>query len=481
MAERDVLDAPDGLPIPQRYWAAATVATALTMAGLDGAIANVALPTIARDLHASAASSIWVVNAYQLTAMVSLAPLASLGDIMGYRRIYWMGLAVFTLASLLCALSSTLPMLALARALQGFGAAGIMSVNAALVRYTYPQKLLGQGIGINTLVIATSSAAGPTIASGVLAVAHWQWLFLINVPIGIVALALALRSLPYTEPSGHHFDLPSAVLSALTFGLLITGIDSFGHDLGLPIVLAELAGAVTVGVILVRRQESLTVPILPVDLFRRPIFALSALTSTCSFTAQGIAFVAMPFYFQDVLGRSQVETGLLLTPWPIAVGVAAPFAGRLADRHPAGVLGGFGLAVLAVGLVLVALLPAHPTTADIVWRMTICGLGFGFFQSPNNRAIITSVPRSRSGNAGGVVSMARLLGQTIGAALVALIFGVVAHGGRAGHAATLAVVVAACFAAVASVVSSLRMMNFGDADPRGGAAAERVSANSATS
>ena len=330
MAERSVTEQ-DGLPIPQRYWAAATIATALTMAGLDGAIANVALPTIARDLHASAASSIWVVNAYQLVTVVCLAPLASLGDIIGYRRIYWMGLAVFTLASLVCATSSSLLMLALARALQGFGAAGIMSVNAGLVRYTYPQKLLGRGIGINTLVIATSTAAGPTIASGVLAVAHWQWLFLINVPIGIVALVLAMRSLPYTEPTGQHFDLPSAVLSALTFGLLITGIDSFGHALGLPLVLAEIAAAVGLGIVLVRRQESLIVPILPVDLFRRPVFALSALTSMCSFTAQGIAFVALPFYFQDILGRSQVETGLLLTPWPLAVAVAAPFAGRLAE------------------------------------------------------------------------------------------------------------------------------------------------------
>ncbi len=479
MAERSVTEQ-DGLPIPQRYWAAATIATALTMAGLDGAIANVALPTIARDLHASAASSIWVVNAYQLVTVVCLAPLASLGDIIGYRRIYWMGLAVFTLASLVCATSSSLLMLALARALQGFGAAGIMSVNAGLVRYTYPQKLLGRGIGINTLVIATSTAAGPTIASGVLAVAHWQWLFLINVPIGIVALVLAMRSLPYTEPTGQHFDLPSAVLSALTFGLLITGIDSFGHALGLPLVLAELAAAVGLGIVLVRRQESLTVPILPVDLFRRPVFALSALTSMCSFTAQGIAFVALPFYFQDILGRSQVETGLLLTPWPLAVAVAAPFAGRLADRRPAGMLGGFGLATLAVGLALVALLPAHPATVDIVWRMIICGLGFGFFQSPNNRAIITSVPRSRTGNAGGVVSIARLLGQTIGAALVALIFGVASQTGRQGHGSTIAIVVAACFAAVACAVSSLRLMNFGDQDPRGGAATERVSASTAT-
>ena len=252
------IDTADGLPLPQRYWAALTVAIALTMSGLDGAIANVALPTIARDLHASPASSIWVVNAYQLAAMVSLAPFASLGDILGYRRIYWMGLAVFTLASLLCALSSSLTALALARALQGFGAAGILSVNAALVRFTYPQKLLGQGMGINAMVIATSSAAGPTVAAGVLAVAPWQWLFLINLPFGLVALALATRSLPYTARSEYRFDLPSAVLSCLTFGLLITGIDSLGHDLGAGVVLIELSAAAVAGTVLVREWHGVS-------------------------------------------------------------------------------------------------------------------------------------------------------------------------------------------------------------------------------
>ncbi|HLJ60921.1 MAG TPA: MFS transporter [bacterium] len=454
----------DGLPTPQRYWAILTVAIALAMSALDGAIANVALPTIATDLRASAASSIWVVNAYQLAVMMSLTSFAALGDIIGYRRVYVMGLAVFTLASLLCALSHSLTGLALARGLQGFGAAGIMSVNAALVRFTYPRARLGQGIGLNTLVIATSSAAGPTVAAGVLAVASWPWLFLINVPLGAVAFVLAVRALPRTEPSGHRFDVASAVLSAMCFGLLIVGIDSLGHGFGVAAVAAELAGAGVLGTVLVRRQAGLAMPMVPVDLFRRPIFALSALTSVCSFTAQGLVFVALPFYFQDVLGRSQVETGLLMTPWPLAVAAIAPIAGRLADRRPAGVLGGVGLAMLSAGLVLVALLPAHPTASDIVWRMGICGFGFGFFQSPNNRAIISSVPRERSGSAGGVVATARLLGQTTGAALVALVFGLIAeHPGGMGRGTTVAVVLAACFAAIGAGVSSLRLVEFRDA------------------
>jgi len=181
----------------------------------------------------------------------------------------------------------------------------------------------------------------------------------------------------------------------------------------------------------------------------------------CSFVAQGIAFVSLPFYFQDVIGRSQVETGLLMTPWPLATAVVAPIAGHLADRYSAGVLGGLGLACLTVGLALVSALPAHPATADIVWRMTICGLGFGFFQSPNNRVILTTVPRDRSGNASGIISTARLLGQTTGAAIVALVFGLVAsRAGASGHGETLTIVVAACFAAAATTASTLRLVDF---------------------
>ena len=161
----------DGLPLPQRYWAILTIALGLTLAVLDGAIANVALPTIARDLDASPASSIWVVNAYQLAVTISLLPLASLGDIYGYRRVYQYGLIVFTVASLGCALSDSLLTLTIARVVQGFGAAGIMSVNGALVRFIYPRRWLGRGVGINATIGSIASAVGPTVAAGILSVA----------------------------------------------------------------------------------------------------------------------------------------------------------------------------------------------------------------------------------------------------------------------------------------------------------------------
>ena len=235
-------------------------------------------------------------------------------------------------------------------------------------------------------------------------------------------------------------------MSAFAFAFLIAGINGIGHGQGPPFVAVELIGAVVVGTLLVRRQARLILPLLPVDLFKRPVFALSVAASVSTFVAQGIVFVTLPFYFQDVLGRSQVATGLLLTPWPVTVAIIAPIAGRLADRYPAGILGGIGLGVLSLGFVLMAVLPAQPGTADIVWRMTVCGLGFGFFQSPNNRAIVSSAPRERSGGAGAIQSTARLLGQTIGAALVALIFGIAGPSG--GTSPTVAILLAAGFSAI---------------------------------
>ncbi|MGH8778992.1 MFS transporter [Paraburkholderia sp.] len=440
-----------GLPLPARYWAIVVVALGVTLAVLDSAIANVALPTIARHLHASAASSIWVVNAYQLAVTISLLPLASLGDRIGYRRIYLGGMVLFTVASLGCALATSLPALALTRVVQGFGAAGIMSVNTALVRMIYPRAQLGRGVAINAMVVAISSAVGPTVASAVLSVASWPWLFAINVPIGIVALVLGIRALPANKRHDSPYDYASAVMNALVFGLLIFAVDGLGHGERSAYVAAELIAAVAIGYVFVRRQLTQPAPLLPVDLLRIPVFALSVGTSVCSFAAQMLAFVSLPFLLQNTLGLSQVQTGLLMTPWPLVIVAAAPISGVLSDRISAGLLGGIGLVALTCGLLLLATLGPHPQPLDIAWRMALCGAGFGIFQSPNNRTMLASAPRERSGGASGMLGTARLTGQTLGAALVALIFGVVPQNGP-----TVALYVSSGFSAVAAVVSMLR-------------------------
>ncbi|MBS0331571.1 MAG: MFS transporter, partial [Proteobacteria bacterium] len=346
---------PDGLPVPRRYWSVAAIWLAMTMSVLDGAIANVALPTIAHELHATAANSIWIVNAYQLAITVTLLPLAALGDRLGYRRVYMAGLAVFTLGSLGCALSHSLAELTAARVVQGLGAGGVMSINAALVRFTYPKRFLGRGIGLNALVISVSAAIGPTVAAAILARGSWEWLFAINVPIGILAIAIAAPSLPVTVGSARRFDWISALLNATAFGFLITGAESVARE-GLASGLPKLALGLVAGAILTWRELRTEAPLVPFDLLKLPIFGLSILTSIVSFGAQMMAYVGLPFYFQTELGRSAVVTGLLMTPWPIAVGIAAPIAGRLADRHRAGTLGGIGLSVFAAGLFALSML-----------------------------------------------------------------------------------------------------------------------------
>ena len=444
----------DGLPVPQRYAAILVIALGIMMAVLDGTIANVALPTIARDLNTSPATSIWVVNAYQLAITISLLSMASLGDIIGYRRVSQAGLLIFSVTSLFCALSDSLWTLTFARVLQGFGAAALMSVNTALIRIIYPRAQLGRGIGINTLIVAVSSAAGPSIAAAVLSVASWQWLFALNVPIGLLAWCLGIKFLPAnnTKSNGNRFDITSCVLNALTFGLLITAISGFSQGQSPAVIAAQVVALLLIGFFFVRRQLTQSFPLLPVDLLRIPIFALSIGTSIFSFAAQMLAMVSLPFFLQTVLGRDEVATGLLLTPWPLATMVIAPIAGRLVERYHAGLLGGIGLAVFASGLFLLAVLPANPSDVDIIWRMILCGAGFGLFQTPNNHTIISAAPQHRSGGASGMLGTARLLGQTSGAALVALMFNMFSTNGT--HAS---LILAGCFASIAALVSLLRV------------------------
>lgn len=413
---------PDGLPPRQRMFAFMAVAIAVTMAVLDTAIVNVALPSMSRDLGSTPAQAVWIVNAYQLAITMALLPLASVGDSVGYKKVYCSGLALFSAASLACAYAPTLPALACARAVQGLGAAGIMSVNIALVRYIFPKAQLGVGMGYSSLVVAVSSAAGPSVAAAILSMANWQWLFLVNVPLGVLALVTAARSLPATPASGHPFDVPGAALNALTFGLLIAGLNTLSEAHGGSQAALMLALALVFGVVFVRRELGRPAPMLPVDLLRMPVFALSMVTSIGAFAAQTMAGIALPFYFEQTLGRTAVVTGLLMTPWPVMTALVAPLAGRLSDRFPPARLACAGLLLMVLGLASLPTVGAAPSYLELGWRLGLCGAGFGLFQSPNNRVIVGSAPRSRSGGASGLQSLGRLLGQSLGAVAVALIF-----------------------------------------------------------
>ena len=437
---------------------------ATTMAVLDGSIANTALPVIARDLGASPAASIWVVNGFQLAVAASLLSFAALGQLRGPSRVYRAGVLVFVAGSLACAVARSLPLLIAARVLQGVGASAVMALSPAILREIFPRAQLGRALGLNALVVATSSAAGPALGGFILALLPWPWLFALNVPFGIVNVALN-RALPKEPRKRGWLDLQSVVTSALGFALTIWGLDGFArHEPPWTIAARVLIGGAA-GAAFVRRQFTLSRPMIALDLFRIPAFASASATSFATFAAQGLAYIALPFLFQEALGKSPLQSGLLLTSWPLAIAVVAPFAGRLSDRVPVGILATTGLVALTAGLALYATLPADPSAADVVLRGIVCGFGFGFFQSPNNRELIGSAPREKSTSAAGLLAAMRVGGQTVGVALVAIVFGAFGASVGAGNAphdvvanASPAVLwLASGCAAAATLASALRL------------------------
>ena len=458
--------APDGLPTPQRYWAMVSIILGIALTVLDSTILNLALPDITRHYGASPAASVWVVNAYQLATLSLLLPCAYLGDRLGYRRVYLVGLAVFTVASVGCMLAPTLPLLALARGVQGLGAAGMMAVNAALVRLTYPSRVLGRAIALNSVTVATASVAGPSIAALVLSVASWPWLFAVQVPLGLLLFAIGRKALPFNvaPATAPKLQVADVAMNAAMFSLIFLGADALGVRRGgapdpqvLALAAALIAAGLLVGWVYLRRQLRMATPLFPVDLLRIRVFALSMCTSVTSFSAQTLAFIALPFLLLEGHGRSHFEAGLVLTAWPAGIVLTAPIAGRLIPRLGGGLLGGIGLATLAVGLAWLALLPDAPASWQVAAGCAICGLGFGMFQSPNNHTIVTSAPLDRAGAASGMLGTARLTGQSAGAVVLALVFSAMGVRGGAEFALGLASVLAAGFAALAGVCSGLRM------------------------
>ena len=439
----------------------------LTLSVLDSSIVNLALPAIARELQASSALTLWVVNAYQLAGLVLLLPLAALGERMGYRRIYLMGMVVFVMASVAATLANSLSTLIAARVFQGIGAAGVMSVNAALVRLTYPRAMLGRGMAINSLVVATSSMAGPTVAAGILSVANWPWLFAINVPLGLLTLWMGYKALPANPVVNRQSEpiaLLDVVLNILMFTLLFLGGEQLGVRMGqenaagssfMPSGWWLLGAGVAVGYVYLRRQWHKTAPLFPVDLMRIPVFRLSMCGSVSAFCAQMLSYLALPFLLLEARGLSPIEAGMLITAWPLATMLTAPVAGRLIGKYPDGLLGGIGMAMFATGLWLLAAMPVDVAHWDMVWRMVLAGSGFALYQSPNNHTIVTSAPLSRSGAAGGMLSSARMTGQTLGAVVLATIFAI--SGGHGGNAEALALAIAGGFAALAGVFSMMRV------------------------
>ena len=441
--------------IPRQYLAVVAVLAAIMMGVLDGTVMNVALPTLSKEFDVSASNIIWVVNAYQLVVTMMLLGFAAIGDAFGYKRVFLCGVSIFVTASVLCAMSRSFEMMVFARVLQGIGGACTMSINTALLRLIFPPERLGRVMAANAVIVAVTAASGPTLGGAILSIGHWSWIFLMNIPLGLAALLLGWKLLPHNPPSKEpkRLDGQSVVMNAVFFGLLIYTIEGIAHD-GVSTLLV-LQGVITVivGTLYIRRQLQIPMPILPVDLFRIPIFAMSIGCSIACFTAQMMALVSLPFFMQHTLKMSVAETGLMLTPWPLATTLTAPIAGRLIEKVHPGILGGIGMTVFTIGLCLLSMLGEGVGLVDLAWRMAVCGVGIGLFQTPNNVTITTSAPIRRSGGASGMLGTARVLGQTLGTAIVAVVFHLVSS----PNSEKACFYVAIAFAATAGLVSFLRI------------------------
>lgn len=441
----------DGLEAPRRHWAVATLLAAVIVTVLDSTIANVALPTIAHDLVIAPAAVIWVVIAYSLTVVVCLFPFSAVAERIGFRRMFALGITVFMVSSLACAMSTSLFSLVTARIVQGLGASMLMCLFGGLVRNIYPLRRLGFGIGFNAMMVGITAVLGPSIGAFILQIASWPWIFAINVPICLLTYA-GIRFLPDVPRSKSRFDWVACGLSMLVFGLSIIGLDEIAKD---PLRGAGcLVVAFLAGIVLVRRSRDQTAPLVPVDLLRLKPVAFAVGASAFSFAAQMSAFVALPFYFQKVMGHSYVEVGLLLGAWSIGVAMMAPIAGTLSGRFSVAVLCAIGAIGMASGLLWVIVLPLTAGFGWIVAAMLLGGIGFGFFQTPNNRALLAGAPRSRSGAAGGLQATTRVFGQSFGTALVAVAFSLSTTKG-----ALLGVVVAILCALTAVAINVARHFN----------------------
>lgn len=445
-----------------KYVAIVAILIALVMTVLDVTLVNVALPVLAHEFNISNSYTIWIITAYQLVITMLLLPISSLGDLYGYKRNFLIGVLVFTVGSALCAASRSFGMIVGARVLQGVGAAFVMSVTVALIRLIYPKEILGRGLALNAMVIAISTAAGPTIAGALLSIASWHWLFLINVPLGIVAYIIGRKYLPKNKgrKSEEPYDWKSALANMLVFGLIFYSLGSLAREGEIGMNIAMLAAGLVIGVFYVRHQIGHHDPLLPVDLLKSRLYSLSILTSTCSFIGQNIAMISLPFLFLNGYGFSEITTGLLMTPWPIATLIISPIAARIVEKHNPGLTAAFGMLVFACGVVLLLLLPsAGAGEWNIAWRMAVCGVGFGLYQTPNNIVMISATPIERSGGAGGMQSTARLTGQTLGATVVTVLFAL-----SGSHSVDFCLYAAIFFAIIAGSFSISRLkMKIGQA------------------
>ncbi|WP_206740857.1 MFS transporter [Winslowiella toletana] len=411
----------DGLRLYPRLLCIFTITLATAASSMGMSIVNVALPTMAQALAIAPGYSVAIVSAYQIAMVAGLLPLAGLGEILGYRRVYLPGLLIFALASLMVSASNGVIEVVTWRFIQGLGAAGVLSVNTAILRFVYPRRHFGRGLGLNAFMAGTSMALGPPVAALILSVSSWHWLFLVNVPLCLLACAIGYFAIPHTSRANHKLSRTSITLHIVTFALLTSGLNFTAINIRPEQALIMIFIGTGMALIYIRREKYRHVPLIPIDLFKIPDFRASVFASMLAFCAQIIVLTILPFWLSHETGRSAAEIGWLLAAWPASSMLAALASGALSESVPAKKLCVYGLTLFGVGVFMLVFLSAASSAVLIILSQILCGLGFGLFQTPNNRLLLSAAPQGRAGSASGSLGTARMVGQSLGSAVAAML------------------------------------------------------------
>ncbi len=397
-----------------------SVSFGVFLATIDSSIVNISLPTLERDLHTSFASVQWVVLAYLLTITVLLPGIGRLADIVGKKSLYLAGFGIFTLGSLLCGLSRQVEWLIVFRVVQAMGAAFLMALGPALLAEGFPPEERGRALGFNGLAVSMGIIIGPTLGGIILKNLGWHWIFFVNIPVVLIAIPIAIHSLPNsTRKTGERFDFLGAgmllvCLVALLFGLTYSQDNGF---LSAPSLLLFAAFIIFLW-LFIRIEKSVTQPLIDLSLFNNMLFSVNLITGLLTFIASTGTVFLIPFYLQNVLGYDPEFSGILMAVFPIMLGITGPLSGWLSDRFGFRLLTIIGLATLALSYFNLSNLSTQTSWQNFLILYMPIGLGMGLFQSPNNSAILGTASSERLGVVSGLLAITRTLGQTSGIAIM---------------------------------------------------------------
>jgi EmrB/QacA subfamily drug resistance transporter len=403
-----------------KWWVMSAVAIGVFLSTIDGSIVNVALPTLARELRAPFAAVQWVVLAYLLVLVTLMMAAGRLADVYGKKRLYTAGFVIFTLGSVLCGMSFSVFALVLSRVVQGVGASLLMALGAAIVTEVFPARERGRAMGLIGLMVSIGLISGPTLGGLILGMFSWHAIFFVNLPLGTIGTALVIRVVPARKPAAHQsFDLKGAILLFVALcSLLLAATLGPRMSFQSPVIVLLAVVAVAGLIAFTRTELSVAHPLVDLTMFRNSTLATNVVTGLLVFVASSGLVFLLPFFLQNMQGRSPREAGVLMITAPLMVGLASPLSGWLSDRLGTRPLTIIGLGILIIAYGLLSTMSATTGTLGYVGRVLWIGLGMGTFQSPNNSAIMGSVPRERLGTASGLLSLTRTLGQTTGVALI---------------------------------------------------------------